>query len=179
MKISTKSKNAVAIVSYMACFEENTVIPMSAIENTLKISKMYMAQILILLREGGIVSAKKGVGGGYFIPHSADLNTLTVGDVCRCVEKNMYVSECVFDINRCDLNKNVFECPSRNILCDISDTIFDILDSYYIIDIAQLLTKSKTIVAANEFASITKSEVKEDEKNEAVSKKQVWNTWLD
>lgn len=170
MKISTKSKNAVAIVSYLACFEKNTVVPMSLIEKDLKISKTYMAQILILLKENGIADTKKGVNGGYFISENADFTSLTVGDICRSVEKNMYVSECVFDPEMCELKKEAFSCPSRNVLCDISDAVFDVLDNYYIKDISEKLKQQGF--------GIMKQNVKENE-NETVGKKQVWNTWLD
>ncbi len=172
MKVSTKSKNAVAIVSYLACFKENTLVSMTQLQNDLNISKMYMAQIMLLLQKSGIISSKKGSGGGYFIPDSADIVSLTVGDICRSVEKDMYITECVFDPQNCFLKKDALSCPARNIMCDISDAVFDVLDSYYITDIADLL-KSSNIVKISDLSK------KEDAENETVGKKQVWNSWLD
>lgn len=172
MKISTKSKNAVAILSFLACFEQGSVISMDKIEDKLKLSASYSAQILADLKNDGMVESKMGIGGGYFIPKTAQLEEITIGDVCRAVEKDMYVVECVFDTSKCELKKDAYLCKARNTMCDISDIIFDALDGIYITDVAKMLCD-------NGFADESEYTVGEVMKSEDVGKKQIWNAWLD
>ena len=171
MKISTKSKNAVAILSYLECFAHGTVVSMEKIEKALKISASYSAQILAELKAAGLADSKMGIGGGYFIPQTEDSEAVTVGDVCRAAEKDMYVVECVFDTAECGLGREAYGCPVREMMCDISDTVFEALDGIYISDIAQML-KNNGFVSEEDYKN---TEVRGDE---AVGKKQVWNAWL-
>ena len=171
MKISTKSKNAVAILSVMACFDKGTVVPMDKIEEKTGISPSYSAQILADLKKDEIIDSKMGVGGGYYIPGNTQIEDITVGDVCRAVEKDMFVVECVFDTSKCELGKDAYSCGIRNAMCDISDTVFDALDSYYIINIAKMLLD-------NGFVDENDYEQNGGKENENVSKKQIWNAWL-
>ena len=172
MKVSTKSKNAVAMLAFMGCFAQERVVPMERIEEKLKLSSSYCAQIMAELKNEGIVESKMGVGGGYFIPESADFDELTVGDVCRAVEKDMYVLECVFDTSKCDLKKDAYKCSVREMMCDISDVVFDALDSIYIKDISDMLEKNGLVNKADYLD-------REAIKDENVGKKQIWNAWLD
>ncbi len=171
MKISTKSKNATTILAFMACFDKGSVVPMDKIEEKTGISPSYSAQILAELKKDGIIESKMGVGGGYYIPKEIQLEEITVGDVCRAVEKDMFVVECVFDTSKCELGKNAYSCGIRNAMCDISDAVFDALDSFYIVDIAELLLDNG-FVNKNEYIQNGGKE------NENVSKKQIWNAWL-
>ncbi len=166
MKISTKSKNAVAILSYMICFSEKRLISLEEIESRLKISAGYSAQILSLLKKEDIVLSKMGVGGGYYI-NKEIIDDLTIGDICLITEENMHIVKCAFDENGCDLGKNIYECPCRDMLCDISDFIFEVLDSILLKDIAKNLINNTNFIDLEGF------------KNEVIGKKQIWDSWID
>ena len=55
-------------------------------------------------------------------------------------------------------------------MCDISDAVFDALDSFYIVDIAEMLLNNG-FADKNEYSN-------GGEDNEDVGKKQIWNAWL-
>lgn len=166
MKISTKSKNAIAILSYIVCFSDKRLISLEEIENRLNISAGYSAQILSTLKKEKIVFSKMGIGGGYYINKDV-IDDLTIGDVCIIAEENMHIVKCAFDETGCDLGKNIYECPSRDMLCDISDFIFDALDAVYIKDIAKDLVQNTNLISL------------EGTKNEVIGKKQIWDSWID
>lgn len=168
MKLSTKTKNAVAILSYMLCFSEKRNVSLTELEAKIGISSGYSAQILSALKKGGIVFSKMGVGGGYYITKET-ADELTLGDVCVITEENMHVVKCAFDVNGCDLGKDIYTCPARDLLCDISDFIFGSLDSILIKDISFELINN----------GFTDKNSKEEMYNENVSEKQIWNSWLD
>ena len=168
MKLSTKSKNAVAILSYMICFLGKRNISLTEFETKIGISSGYSAQILSALKKGGIVSSKMGAGGGYYITKEI-ADELTLGDVCVITEENMHVVKCAFDVNGCDLGKDIYTCPARDLLCDISDFIFESLDKILIKDISLELINN----------GLTDKYSKEETYNENVSEKQIWNCWLD
>jgi len=85
MKLSTKGRYGLAVVILLNRYKGQTT-SLSSISSSLDLSKIYLEQILAVLKSHQIVSSIKGPTGGYFI--KADSH-FTVYDVLSVLEPNL------------------------------------------------------------------------------------------
>ncbi len=89
MRISAKSRYALAAISYMAIYDKNkdcfTVI---SISEKLGISKIYLEQVFSLLKRAKLVVSIKGAQGGYRLAKPAI--KITVAEVLHAVEQSLF-----------------------------------------------------------------------------------------
>lgn len=94
MRISTKGRYGLAV---MVKLSENraTIVPISALSNELGLSKIYLEQVLHLLKSGGLVSSIKGPQGGY----SLTSDRLTIKEILTVLEPQLFerVEDCCDD----------------------------------------------------------------------------------
>ncbi|MDR3090623.1 MAG: Rrf2 family transcriptional regulator [Clostridiales bacterium] len=88
MRISAKSRYAVASLTYMGQLSDNELVTLSALSERLKISKIYLEQVFSLLRLSGIVTAAKGAQGGYRLTRPT--SEITVLDVLAGTEAQLF-----------------------------------------------------------------------------------------
>jgi Rrf2 family protein len=88
MKISTRSEYAAKALLYLALAEDarhdNKPAQIPAIAHECDIPLKYLEQILVVLRNHGILASRRGVAGGYFLLKTPD--EVTVGDVVRLMD---------------------------------------------------------------------------------------------
>jgi Rrf2 family protein len=70
--ISKKTKYAISAVVYLAGLEHRNPVLISEISKERKIPQKFLEAILLDLRRAGILSSKKGKGGGYYLLKSAE-----------------------------------------------------------------------------------------------------------
>jgi Rrf2 family protein len=91
MRISAKGRYALASVVEMARLERSGVeesIPVINISETLGISKIYLEQVFVLLKKGGVVVSLKGSKGGHHLSRAPQ--HITVWDVLHTVESALF-----------------------------------------------------------------------------------------
>jgi Rrf2 family protein len=91
MRISAKGRYALASVVELARLERSGVeesIPVINISDTLGISKIYLEQVFVLLKKGGVVVSLKGSKGGHHLARAPQL--ITAWDVLRTVESALF-----------------------------------------------------------------------------------------
>lgn len=103
-----------------------TLITELAQEET--IPKKFLEQILLSLKANGIVSSKKGKGGGYFLVRPPD--EITLGSVIRLVEGPLAPLPCASEsrFRKCDECVDVETCGTRIVMREVRDVIAKILD---------------------------------------------------
>ncbi|MGV8946568.1 MAG: RrF2 family transcriptional regulator [Lutibacter sp.] len=111
--LSKKTKYGLKALSYLAKQEPNVPVLISNIAESENISKKFLESILLTLKNSGILSSKKGKGGGYYlIKHPAEIKISTVirmleGPIAMlpCVSLNYYekCDDCISE-ERCSLN---------------------------------------------------------------------------
>ncbi len=125
LKISTKGRYALEALTYMSANQDKMPINIKILAEETTISERYLEQIFLILRKAGILSTKRGPGGGYFIAVSCDV--LKIGDVIRVVEGEIIPVPCVKgSCNRGDDFYNT--CKTRDIWKKIAasaDVVFD------------------------------------------------------
>lgn len=65
--LSKKTKYGLKALSYLSKQQRNVPILISDISRAENISRKFLESILLTLKKNGILSSKKGKGGGYFL----------------------------------------------------------------------------------------------------------------
>ena len=138
MKLSTKPRYGLRILAQIAVDTEGGK-PAGGKDIAKKqdISAAYMEQILIPLRNAGIISAVRGRHGGYFLNRSAD--KITVLDVIEVFEGKLELVES----GTCDACGLDEVCPTREVWDRLSAVLRKESAAITIAELAQKI-KNKT-----------------------------------
>lgn len=94
--------------------------------------RSFLVKIAKDLVDSGIIGAKEGRGGGYFL--KADPNTTVIRKVVETLEGKVTTAACVVHGAKCPLAD---KCPQRELMNKLSNELSAVLDRYTITDIAE------------------------------------------
>lgn len=141
MKISTKGRYALEAVVDLAVNSEDSIESLKNISDRLNISKNYLEQLFVVLRQKGIVKSVRGAQGGYKL--AKDIKEITAGEIIRAVEGPLTPVSCVDD-NKCNQPCNSYEtCVTRVLWVGMTDAIFQATDSVSLFDLVQAFKNIK------------------------------------
>lgn len=89
-----------------------------------KIPEKFLEQILIILKNGGLIQSKRGVGGGYYLikpPHD-----ISLGEIIRLIDGPISTLECVGNSN-INCPKEI-TCGIRSVIVEVENATAEILD---------------------------------------------------
>ncbi len=111
------------------------VVPLKEIAQREQIPAKFLEQILLALKNAGLLGSKMGIGGGYHLAKPAD--QITLGQIVRVLDGPLAPIRCV--------SKMAYEpcaCPDeatcglRLVMLDVRNAIADILDGTTLADVA-------------------------------------------
>ncbi len=117
MKLSTTATYGLRICFLLALSEKTLSLPV-LVERT-DLSEKYLERILGMLRKGGIVGAKRGAGGGYYLLRPP--SSISVSDILNALGGNIVIAECA--AGKCD---DAY-CPNRNLFRKIYGAVDEIV----------------------------------------------------
>jgi len=132
MRLSKKGEYAVRAlveIGFESHVRPNSLIQISTVAQRTNIPEKFLEQILLALRNGGVLKSKRGVEGGYSLAKSPD--DITLGEVIRLLDGPLAPIPCV--------SKSAYEpcsCPEeescglRIAMQQVRDAIAGILDAY-------------------------------------------------
>ncbi len=132
MKLSTKGRYGLRAMLDMALCEEEGPIASHTIAQRQEISERYLEQLLIPLKQAGLVKSIRGSQGGYILGRAP--KDISVGDIIRVLEGPLAPVDCVNELNP-DECKRADSCVTRLIWERVRDSIAEILDSYSLEDL--------------------------------------------
>jgi Rrf2 family protein len=101
-----------------------------------KISPKYLEQILLALKNAGLLQSKMGLGGGYYLARPAE--EITFGQVFRVLDGPVAPIRCVsqmaYESCGCPDEET---CGLRLVMGDVRNAISDILDCTSLADVLQ------------------------------------------
>jgi Rrf2 family protein len=101
-----------------------------------QISPKFLEQILLTLKNAGLLHSKMGVGGGYYLARSA--NEITLGQIFRVLDGPVAPIKCVsqmaYEPCGCPDEKT---CGLRLAIGDVRNAIADILDNTSLSDVTK------------------------------------------
>lgn len=131
-RLSTRGHYAVLLM-YELARSGDALSSLADISSVQKISQGYLEQIIKPLRVAGLVSGRKGFGGGYTLTRPA--GEITVGEVVRAVEGPVVPVKCVIDSSRLDSCPD--DCRARRVWQQVGQAIDNVLDSITLQDLLQ------------------------------------------
>jgi Rrf2 family protein len=109
-----------------------------------KIPAKFLEQILLSLKNAGLLQSKMGVGGGYYLARPAD--EITLGHIVRILDGPLAPLRCVsqmaYEPCGCPDESN---CGLRMIMFDVRQAIADILDKTTLADIITRVEAGKNL----------------------------------
>lgn len=133
MKISTKGRYALRLMTDLAEHKEDGYIPIKVIAERQNISDKYLEQIISILSRAGYVRSVRGAGGGYTLAYPPE--KYTVGMILRLTEGSLAPVACLeTEENTCPRAK---ACPTLFIWEKLYSAINDVVDGITIADIVE------------------------------------------
>ncbi len=121
MKLSSKTHYGLQACHILARSYPETQVSASTLEKAIAVSGKYLEKIMRMLSSRGIISASRGVNGGYYL--AKDPSEITIGEIVRALEDDMEIIECVSKEGKCKC------CPTSGVWKKLYDGINAILDS--------------------------------------------------
>lgn len=127
--LSKKTKYGLKALSYLAKQEQNVPVLISDISESENISKKFLESILLILKKSGILSSKKGKGGGYYLIKNP--NEIKISTVIRLLEGPIAMLPCV-SLNyyeKCDDCSSEERCGLNILMAEVRDSTLKILEN--------------------------------------------------
>jgi Rrf2 family protein len=120
---SKKCEYGLQAVLYLSAKNETEVVSAIEIAKKLKIPKEFVSKILQSLTESGIVSSKKGKGGGFSLAKKP--KKIKLIDVVKSIDGLSMFNSCVLGFPECSSKK---PCPVHNIWGELRNKTYDMLN---------------------------------------------------
>lgn len=139
MKFSKKSEYGLRALLELTAQYGKSLVQRQDIADRQNIPIEFLEQILLALKNAGLLASKRGVGGGYSLIKPPD--QITLGQVIRildgplapigCVSKTAYqkCGDCPY------ADKQL--CPIQGVMLDVRNAIADILDNHPLSEFAR------------------------------------------
>jgi len=133
LRISTKSQYGLRAMVYLAKHRDK-ISSLNLISEKEGISFDYLEKIISKLEKTGLIKAKKGVQGGYFLAKSP--KRIKIGDIIRALEGDTVLVKCIAPIRkrgyRCPRER---KCLTKNFWQKIQKTLNNVLNSITLADL--------------------------------------------
>lgn len=135
--ISMRSKYALKALGYMARTSDKESFLIADIAQAENIPKKFLEAILLTLKNNGILSSRKGPGGGYSLAKAPA--TLTIGAIVRSFEGDLAPVQCLAEATYSACPECVDEetCGIKLVMADVSQAISSVLDTVTLADMLQ------------------------------------------
>ncbi|WP_372746458.1 Rrf2 family transcriptional regulator [Lutibacter sp.] len=127
--LSKKTKYGLKALSYLAKQKPHEPVLISEISDAENISKKFLESILLVLKKNGILSSKKGKGGGYYLVKTP--KEIKISTIIRILEGPIAMLPCV-SLNyykKCDDCKSEELCSLNRLMAEVRDNTLKILEN--------------------------------------------------
>jgi len=133
--LSKKTKYGIKALTYIARQPIGALVQTSAIAENENISHKFLESILLTLRKVGMLGAKKGKGGGYYLVKDASEVKMT--EVIRTLEGPIAMVPCV-SLNfyeKCDDCPDEDACSVHRLMIQVRDNTLEVLRNTSLADL--------------------------------------------
>ncbi|MBI3603647.1 MAG: Rrf2 family transcriptional regulator [Nitrospirae bacterium] len=138
MRFSKKSEYALRALIELTAHYKKSLLQRHEIAARQNVPIEFLEQILLTLKNAGLLASKRGVTGGYSLIKPPD--EITLGQVIRLLDGPLAPIACVSKTayQKCDdcPYAEKAECPMHNAMGEVRDAIAQILDHYTLADFA-------------------------------------------
>jgi Rrf2 family protein len=143
MKLSKRGEYGLKAIIDLASQDEPTAVSqIKDIAARQQIPVKFLEQILLTLKNAGLLRSRAGVGGGYSLAKAPD--EITLGQVVRVLDGPLAPISCVSQMayERC-VCENEATCGLRLTMLDVRNAIADILDQTTLADVSTRVAKAQ------------------------------------
>lgn len=134
--ISMRSKYGLRALGYMARTSDKDSFLIAEIAQAEGIPKKFLEAILLILKNSGMLSSRKGPGGGYSLAKSP--SAITVGAVVRAFEGDLISLPCLSDVHStCPECGDDDVCGIKLVMAEAEKALSSVLDSTTLADMLQ------------------------------------------
>ncbi|MFZ9856925.1 MAG: RrF2 family transcriptional regulator [Roseiflexaceae bacterium] len=136
MRLSKRGEYGLRAMIRLARNQANgEVMQLKSIAAQERIPIKYLEQIMLALKNAGLLHSKSGIGGGYSLAKPAD--TIMLGRIIRILDGPLAPIKCVSQIAYEPCNcPDEATCQLRAVMNDVRTAISDILDATTLADVA-------------------------------------------
>jgi len=140
MKLSTRSRYAARAIIEIAKQSNDKPITRKSICESQQISSSYLENILIILKNQGIIKTTRGPRGGYTL--AKDSSEITMYDIVSVFEGSISAVHCVDDPANCERNNN---CPTKIVWQELMDAQAEVLKSFTIDKLVKISERNQVL----------------------------------
>lgn len=137
MKVSAKSEYGVRAMVQLARAYGNGPVPLSQVAEREKISLDYLEQVMLALRNHGLVRSMRGVHGGYLLAKAPE--QITVGAVLGAIEGPFVPMQCLEFVGdgqeTCCMGMLKPDCTTRDVWVLLQTRVTETLNSVTLLDL--------------------------------------------
>lgn len=131
MNVSTRARYSLRLMLEISRFSDGeSPVSLQDVATWTGVSRRYLEQLIIPLKNGGLVKAKPGRSGGYCL--TRDPATIRLGDIIGAATGPVALAECVDESAVC---KRSARCECRNVWVLLTHRIREVLDEYSLADL--------------------------------------------
>ncbi len=150
MRLSKRGEYGLRAMIDLAILEPEThngVVQIKEIAEREKIPAKFLEQILLTLKNAGLLHSKMGIGGGYYLARPAD--EITLGHIVRVLDGPLAPVRCVsqmaYEPCGCPDERT---CGLRLAMLDVRNAISDILDKTTLLDVCTRVEVARSLLEA-------------------------------
>jgi len=145
MRLSKRGEYGLRAMIHLANADtENGLVQIKEIAKTEKIPIKFLEQILLTLKNAGLLQSRSGVGGGYYLARAA--SEIDLGQIVRILDGPLAPVRCVSQMayEPCDCPDEK-TCGLRMVMLDVRNAIADILENTTLEDVKQRIKAAKSL----------------------------------
>lgn len=132
IRVSQKTTNGVKLMFYLALDFQKKPVSIKEVAKKEDISARYLEQVIIPLKNAGLVSSTRGVKGGYFLTKPP--SQIKISEIIRVLEGSWALVECVENPGYCS---KADSCISYEIWEKATQALSKVFESYTLNDLVQ------------------------------------------
>lgn len=138
MKLSRRGEYALKALMELASCDLTIGTTTKEIARKAQIPESFLNQIMLTLKNAGVLRSRRGVGGGYVFNRAP--NTITVGEIARLMDGALAPIACasVTAYEPCASCPEPDECRLRILMRSVRDAIANILDRTTLADLISI-----------------------------------------
>lgn len=135
-----RSKYAIKALSHMARTRDKDSFLIAELAEAENIPKKFLEAILLTLKSQGILSSRKGPGGGYWLAKAP--SAITLGNIIRAFEGDLAPVQCLTEnaSGACPECQDFATCATRLVMSDVQKAVSAIVDS---VTLAEMIERSE------------------------------------
>ena len=149
MRLSKRGEYGLRAMIDLATWEEDEqVVQIKAIAEREQIPAKFLEQILLSLKNAGLLHSRMGIGGGYYLARQPE--EISLGEVIRVLDGPLAPIRCVsqmaYESCGCPDEET---CGLRLVMSDVRNAMTEILDNTSLADVAVRIDAAKELLGGN------------------------------